>query len=417
MKKSIIVLPLVMMTFASNSYADQLILDDLIVSGSHCVGFDCVNGESFGFDTIRLKENNLRIRFFDTSSTASFPSNDWQITANDSNNGGLNKFSIDDISGARTPFTIEAGAPSDSLYVEDGGRVGFGTSTPVVDLHAKTGNTPTLRLDQDGSSGFTPQTWDVAGNEANFFVRDATNGSTLPFRIRPGAPTSSIDIFSDKITVDGGLNMGFGTTSPDVPLHVQRDGSGAGVVLMNLQNVEGKARFKITSATDVWSLDNEGSFFNISKIGTGVNEFLLEDNGNLTIRGTLTQGSSRSLKEEIVPMDDNLVLAKLDSLELAEWQYKGNVERHVGPMAEDFHSTFKLGKDAQHIAPGDMAGVALAATKALSKRNTALSHENAKLSQENVAMKARLQTLETQMAELLQFVQHLQSRDKIIIAE
>ena len=31
---------------------DQVILDDLIVDGSACIGFDCVNGESFGFDTI-----------------------------------------------------------------------------------------------------------------------------------------------------------------------------------------------------------------------------------------------------------------------------------------------------------------------------------------------------------------------------
>jgi hypothetical protein len=58
---------------------DQVILDDLIVDGSLCVGMDCVNGESFGFDTIRLKENNLRIKFQDTSSTASFPNRDWQI--------------------------------------------------------------------------------------------------------------------------------------------------------------------------------------------------------------------------------------------------------------------------------------------------------------------------------------------------
>ena len=27
---------------------DQVILDDLIVEGSACIGFDCVNGESFG---------------------------------------------------------------------------------------------------------------------------------------------------------------------------------------------------------------------------------------------------------------------------------------------------------------------------------------------------------------------------------
>ena len=32
---------------------DQVILDDLIVDGSACIGLDCVNGESFGFDTIR----------------------------------------------------------------------------------------------------------------------------------------------------------------------------------------------------------------------------------------------------------------------------------------------------------------------------------------------------------------------------
>ena len=93
---------------------DQVILDDLIVDGSACIGFDCVNGESFGFDTIRIKENNLRIKAQDTSSSASFPSRDWQLTFNDSSNGGANKFSIDDLDGGRTPFTIEAGAPSHS---------------------------------------------------------------------------------------------------------------------------------------------------------------------------------------------------------------------------------------------------------------------------------------------------------------
>ena len=155
----------------ATAHADFVILDDLIVDGSACVGFDCVNGESFGFDTIRLKENNLRIKFQDTSTAASYPSNDWQITVNDSANGGANKFSIDDIDGGRTPFTIEANAPSNSLYVDDGGRVGFGTSTPSTELHTIDGDTPALRLQQDGSSGFAPQTWDVAGNETNFFIR------------------------------------------------------------------------------------------------------------------------------------------------------------------------------------------------------------------------------------------------------
>lgn len=186
---------------------DQVIPDDLIVQGSTCVGFDCVNNESFGFDTIRLKENNLRIKFEDTS-TGTFPSNDWQLTANDSASGGANKFSIEDVTGAKVPFTVEAGATTNSLFVDSTGRVGFRTSTPVLDLHVNTSNTPALRLEQNSSGGFTAQTWDIAGNEANFFVRDVTGGSRLPFRIRPGAPTSSIDIASDG-------QVGFGDASPE----------------------------------------------------------------------------------------------------------------------------------------------------------------------------------------------------------
>ncbi|MCP4202239.1 MAG: hypothetical protein GY769_09915 [bacterium] len=241
--------------------ADQQILDDLIVDGSACVGQDCVNGESFGFDTIRLKENNLRIRFVDTSTSASFPTRDWQITANDSANGGANKFSIDDIDGGRTPFTIEGNAPSHSLYVDDGGRLGLGTNSPVVDLHVKSGNTPTLRLEQDGSSGFTAQTWDVAGNEANFFIRDVTNGSTLPIRLRPGAPTSAIDIAADG-------DIGFGTASPAATLDVQN----AGDTFINLTD---------STAGVFWRFQNQNSdsSFVITKQGTGNAELKVTDNG------------------------------------------------------------------------------------------------------------------------------------------
>ncbi|MCA0365415.1 MAG: hypothetical protein LCH67_15335 [Bacteroidetes bacterium] len=75
------------------SVMDNVIADDLIVQGSGCLGFDCINNESFGFNTIKLKENNLRIGFDDTS-TGVFPANDWELEANESASGGLNAFSI-----------------------------------------------------------------------------------------------------------------------------------------------------------------------------------------------------------------------------------------------------------------------------------------------------------------------------------
>ena len=194
--------------------------DDVIIQGSLCVGLDCVNGESFSFDTIRLKENNTRISFNDTS-VAPFPTNDWTIRANSSASGGQSFLGFVDRgtteNGDETGtivFEVDAGAPANSLRVSSLGRIGLRTGTPVLDVHINTSNTPAIRLEQNNSGGFTAQTWDIGANEANFFVRDVTSGSRLPFRIRPGAATSSLDISAEGF-------VGIGTASPAVRLHSQ----------------------------------------------------------------------------------------------------------------------------------------------------------------------------------------------------
>src|SRR5207249_4983031 len=152
------------------------------------------------------KENNTRIKFDDTSTSTGFPANDWQLTANDSASGGSSKFSIEDITGSKVPFTVTAGAPTNSIFVDSTGRLGLRTATPVLDLHITTSNTPAIRQEQTNAGGFTAQTWDIGANEANWFVRDVTGGSRLPLRIRPGAPTSSVDINASG-------NVGIGTAS------------------------------------------------------------------------------------------------------------------------------------------------------------------------------------------------------------
>ena len=103
---------------------DAVTPDDSIVQGSQCVGLDCVNNENFGFDTFRLKENNLRIHCDDTSTSSGFPSNDWRIAINDSASGGQSYFSIDDVT-----------AGISSLRIMAGGNVGIGTTAPTERLH------------------------------------------------------------------------------------------------------------------------------------------------------------------------------------------------------------------------------------------------------------------------------------------
>jgi hypothetical protein len=201
---------------------DVLHYDDVIITGSLCVGFDCANGEIFGYDTVKLKENNLRLYFEDTSA-GSFPSGDWRIRINDTTSGGASYFAVEDATNGRTPFRIETGAPNHSLYVEDYGRVGLGTSVPYVELHIVDGDSPTIRLDQDGSSGWTAQSWDLAGNETNFFIRDATNGSKLCFRIQPNTPSSTLCMRSTG-------NVGIGTWNPAEPLELQTTGRTAAFI-------------------------------------------------------------------------------------------------------------------------------------------------------------------------------------------
>lgn len=221
------------------STADQMITDDLIVTGSLGVGIDMANDYSFGFNTFVLRENNLRIFFDDTSSDA-FPANKWILEANSSSSGGSNHFAIQDATYGRNPFLVEAGAPANTLFVNKSGRIGIGTSSPLLQLHLLRGDTPGLRLEQDATSGWTAQSWDMAGNESNFFIRDVTNGSRLPFRIQPGTSSNTLCLKQQGF-------VGIGTWSPQKPLHIERTGSPAA---LRLQRTDGQ----------VWDLVSDTSF-------------------------------------------------------------------------------------------------------------------------------------------------------------
>ena len=382
---------------------DQVFLDDLIVEGSACVGLDCVNGENFGFDTLRPKENNLRIKFQDTSASASFPSNDWQITANGSNNGDANRFSIDDIDGAKTPFTIEAGAPSHSLYVDDAGNIGVNKSTPVVELHITDGDSPTVRLEQDGSSGFTPQTWDLAGNETNFFVRDVTNGSRLPFKILPSAPTNSLYVAADG-------DIGLGTASPDAGLHIIKDGVKISPVddgtapgdLLELEDesADNTVQIRYRDQTgDQWVAGaGAGDTFTIFDPADAA-EFILTDTGNLTVTGDMNAmafnvTSDVNAKENFKAVDAQQVLSKVLDLSVSTWNFIGQPEvQHLGPMAQDFHAAFGLGTNEVTISSTDMTAVALASIQGLNEIVEEKDAEIAELKERLAALEAAVTAL------------------------
>jgi hypothetical protein len=149
--------------------------------------------------------SNFPTVFFDDIDSGINP--DWRITADTVN------FRIFDGQTSRTPFRIAPGASEGAVYVGDSGNIGLGTLEPMSKLHLANGDTPTVRLEQNNSIGNTPYTWEVGGNEFNFFVNDVTGGGDRPFLIIPGAPESSLHIA-------GSGNVGLGTPNPQGNLHI-----------------------------------------------------------------------------------------------------------------------------------------------------------------------------------------------------
>jgi hypothetical protein len=320
---------------------DYVYNEDLYVIGSLCVGTDCSDPETWGYDVIRLKENNLRINFDDTSSTSAFPANDWRMLINDTADGGASYLAIEDSTNSKTPFKVMANAPTNSLYINSEGEVGFGTATPARKFHLVQGNTPGIRLEQDTSFGYPAQAWEMAGNEFSFFVRDVT-GNKLPFRIQPNAPDYTLSVTSDG-------KVGIGTWEPDYKFEVETTGEDSAITAQRTDGatvqIEAKGnkaqmgtvsnhRFNLVVANaPKMTLDKTGYV----GIGVSTPAYLLHLNGGAYSDGATWQdASSRQYKENIKDLTATEALETLKGLNPVRFNYKAKKgDEHVGFIAED----------------------------------------------------------------------------------
>jgi hypothetical protein len=107
--------------------------------------------------------------------------------------------------------------------------------------------------------------------------------------------------------------------------------------------------------------------------------------------GSWTFISDRSSKEGFTVLDGADILHKVVQLPITEWNYKGYPQRHVGPMAQDFHALFPLNDSDTTLNDADLHGVALAAIQGLNQK---MESENAALRAENAQLAKRLEALE-----------------------
>lgn len=144
--------------------------------------------------------------------------------------------------------------------------------------------------------------------------------------------------------------------------------------------------------------DSAGNIF--SPFGSNTdNEFAVRAKGGFRFRtstdlangcnlapggGSFACTSSKSLKENFLPLSGSDVLSRLRKIPVMQWNYTGEGQKihHIGAFAEDFYREFRLGTDDKSIGLLDIAGVNTAAIKALDERTENLQRENNRLKSE-----------------------------------
>jgi hypothetical protein len=112
----------------------------------------------------------------------------------------------------------------------------------------------------------------------------------------------------------------------------------------------------------------------------------------LSTSGIWTNTSDVNRKHLFENISGEDILMKIRNLPITRWSYRTDKDniRHIGPMAQDFYATFKLGNDDKAIGTVDADGVALAGIKALEERTTKLASELQAMKAENAALREKL---------------------------
>lgn len=133
--------------------------------------------------------------------------------------------------------------------------------------------------------------------------------------------------------------------------------------------------------------------------GGGLNWSLRwNNNGTVQVRGSISSGSDRNLKENFAAVDTTEVLDNVLSLPVTRWNYKEDPRAtHLGPVAQDFRAAFGLGADDKSIATVDADGVALAAIQGLNRK---LEEKESEIRQLVTAQQRQIEALRAEIAAL-----------------
>ena len=338
-------------------------------------------------------------------------------------------------SSAFTPFSSTG---SNQFLMRASGGVGIGTASPGAPLDVL----GLMQVRSNGSIRSIPATYggsfngmiesyygdsdryglaQLPGGITALYTASSFGSSSIQFGQMTGAsnfsPQMTINHAGDVAMVGGATIAGTTTTG--------RLGVGSGVptatdilhaksavsmrVLAEASN--GHAGYVSKNSLREWFMGvNVGSADWVVIDNTAGGTRLQIDTSGAVFAQSFTPTSDRNAKENFVSVNPRETLEKVAALPITRWNFKEDTATpHLGPVAQDFHAAFGLGKDDKGIATVDADGVALAAIQGLNLKleealKTARAGQNkqiGELKSENAELKQRLEKLEQLIAHKL----------------
>lgn len=246
----------------------------------------------------------------------------------------------------------------------------------------------------DTSTSGTIRDWRLTSRDYFGIVDEGDNYLNLPtnvtLRIEAGTP-------EDTLHLGPGSAIGISTV-PSEDVHIL-DGSPAVRLEDSSDNTHGAIRYNGGTLALEGNAGHNIVQIDATAPGASID---IDSVGQVKVKADFAVLSSRTVKKDLAPARPSEVLESLADLPLWSWRYKDNGAGalHLGPVAEDFHAAFGLGRDDRHLSPTDMAGVALAAAQALYGLSLRREQEIADLRRENSQLRSGLEDLRRRLGHL-----------------
>jgi hypothetical protein len=165
---------------------------------------------------------------------------------------------LSDVTAGTNPFTVEGGAGTNTLVVDNNSRVGIGTAAPTTKIEMSVVTADYFTLKSTGvnsTTGFQlandAQSWLFVVNTSDIFSITDNTGGTTPFVIETGAG-------NDTLVVDSNSRVGIGTNAPSHELHVTGS-SGTESIMLEDTSANSVPQFHIKNDARDWYLDVAGA--------------------------------------------------------------------------------------------------------------------------------------------------------------